>query len=111
MITLDGIVQTLALDPAYATTKISKGSMHSDMIYIYILGHCVHEYRHQRHKIHLIGNGNADRIFDDTLTYDWSLRARHDLMDCIHTAALLKLDGKKTESKPTIYPNIVPTKT
>ena len=37
MITLDGILQTLALDPVYATTKIYVGSMHSDMIYIYIL--------------------------------------------------------------------------
>ena len=37
MITLDGILQTLALDPVYATTKIYVGSMHSDMIYIYLL--------------------------------------------------------------------------
>ena len=56
MITLDGILQTLALDPVYATTKIYVGSMHSDMIYIYIypyrkifrytyvFAHCVHAY-------------------------------------------------------------------
>ena len=39
MITLDGIVQTLAFDPFYATTKIYLSSMHSDMICIYIYIH------------------------------------------------------------------------